>query len=153
MAGQFLQKGFTDAQAKLMAVWQNPNISSICSQMPNMTILMSNVAAAKGSTQLSANDRKLIQQYAQETHSDYCAGCAAICESVITGDVPVGKVMRYLMYSRSYGEHDHACERFRNIAPSIRRQMADLDYSLAEQRCPQKMPIGRLMREAGKELS
>jgi len=153
MAGQFLQKGFTDAQAKLMAVWQNPNISSICSQMPNMTILMSNVAAAKGSTQLSANDRKLIQQYAQETHSDYCAGCAAICESVIAGDVPVGKVMRYLMYSRSYSEHDHACERFRNIAPSIRRQMADLDYSLAEQRCPQKMPIGRLMREAGKELS
>jgi predicted aldo/keto reductase-like oxidoreductase len=153
MAGQFLQKGFTDAQAKLMAVWQNPNISSICSQMSNMTILMSNVAAAKGSTQLSANDRKLIQQYAQETHSDYCAGCAAICESVITGDVPVGKVMRYLMYSRSYGEHDHACERFRNITPSIRRQMADLDYSLAEQRCPQKMPIGRLMREAGKELS
>ena len=153
MAGQFLKKGFTDAQAKLMAVWQNPNISSICSQMPNMTILMSNAAAAMGKTQLSSNDRILLQQYAQETHSDYCAGCAAICESAITGDVPVSKVMRYLMYSRSYGEHDHACERFRNIAPSIRRQMADIDYSLAEQRCPQKMPIGRFMREAGEELS
>ncbi len=153
MAGQFLQNGFSDAQAKLMAVWQNPNISSICSQMPNMTILMSNVAAAMGRTQLSSNDRKLLQQYAQETHADYCAGCAAICESAITGEVPVGKVMRYLMYSRSYGEHDHACERFRNIAPSIRRQMDNLDYALAEQRCPQKMPIGRLMRQAGKELS
>jgi hypothetical protein len=153
MAGQFLQKGFTDAQAKLKAVWQNPNIASICSQMPNMTILMSNVAAAIGRTQLSSNDRKLLQQYAQDTHSDYCAGCAAICESAMTGDVPIGKVMRYLMYSRSYGEHDHACRRFRNIAPSIRRQMADLDYSLAEQRCPQKMPIGRLMREAVEVLS
>jgi predicted aldo/keto reductase-like oxidoreductase len=136
-----------------MAVWQNPNISSICSQMPNMTILMANAAAAMGRTQLSSNDRKLLQQYARETHADYCAGCTAICESAITGDVPVGKVMRYLMYSRSYGEHDHACRRFRNIAPSIRRQMAGLDYSLAEQRCPQKMPIGRLMREAGEELS
>jgi hypothetical protein len=121
--------------------------------MPNMTILMSNIAAAMGRTQLSSNDDKLLQQYAQETHSDYCAGCAAICESAITGDVPVGKVMRYLMYSRSYSEHDHACERFRNIAPSIRRQMADLNYSLAEQRCPQKMPIGKLIREAVKELS
>ncbi len=60
MAGQFLQKGFTDAQAKLMAVWQNPNIASICSQMPNMTILMSNVAAAVGKTQLSSNDRTII---------------------------------------------------------------------------------------------
>jgi predicted aldo/keto reductase-like oxidoreductase len=153
MAGQFLQKGFTDAQAKLKAVWQNPNIASICSQMPNMTILMSNVAAAMGRTQLSSNDRKLLQQYAQDTLSDYCAGCAAICESAMTGDVPIGKVMRYLMYSCSYGEHDHASRRFRNIAPSIRRQMADLDYSLAEQRCPQKMPIERLMREAVEKLS
>ena len=153
MAGKFLKKGFTDAQAKIMAVWQNPNISSICSQMPNMTILMSNAAAAMGRTQLSSNDRKLLQLYAQETHSDYCSGCTAVCESVIPGDVPVGKVMRYLMYSRSYGEHDHACEHFRNIAPSTRRQMAGLDYSLAERRCPQKMPIGRLMREAAEVLS
>ena len=153
MAGQFLQKGFTDAQAKLMAVWQNPNIASICSQMPNMTFLMANAAAATGKTQLSSIDRKLLQQYAQDTQADYCAGCAAICESAVTGDVPIGKVMRYLMYSRSYGDHDRACRRFRNIAPGIRRRIADLDYSLAEQRCPQKMPIGRLMREAGEELA
>jgi predicted aldo/keto reductase-like oxidoreductase len=153
MTGQFLQKGFTDAQAKLMAVWQNPNIASICSQMPNMTILMSNAAAAVGKTQLSSNDRQLLQQYAQETHADYCAGCTTICESAIKGDVPVGKVMRYLMYSRSYGEHDYACERFRNIAPSIRRRMDSLDYSLAEQKCPQRMQIGQLIREAGKELT
>jgi hypothetical protein len=153
MAGKFLQKGFTDAQAKLMAVWQNPNISSICSQMPNMTILMSNAAAAMGKTQLSADDRNLLQRYARETYSDYCTGCTTICESAISGNVPVGNIMRYLMYSRQYGEHDHACERFRNIAPAIRQEMNELDYSLAEQRCPQKMQIGRLMREASKELS
>jgi hypothetical protein len=153
MAGKFLQKGFTDAQAKLMAVWQNPNISSICSQMPNMTILMSNAAAAMGKTQLSADDRNLLQRYARETYSDYCTGCTTICESAISGNVPVGNIMRYLMYSRQYGEHDHACERFRNIAPAIRQEMNELNYSLAEQRCPQKMQIGRLMREASKELS
>jgi predicted aldo/keto reductase-like oxidoreductase len=153
MAGRFLQKGFTDAQAKLMAVWQNPDISSICSQMPNMTILMSNVAAATGKTQLSSNDQKLLRQYALETQSDYCTGCTNICEPAITGNPPIGKIMRYLMYSRQYGEHDHACQRFKNIAPDIRRRMNDLDYSLAEKRCPQKMPIGRLIREAGEELS
>ena len=152
-AGQFMQKGFTDAQAKLMAVWENPQIACICSRMPNMAILMSNTAASMGKMKLSFNDRKLLQQYAQETHSDYCTGCTAICESAIAGDVPVGKLMRYLMYSRQYGEHDHACERFKNIAPGIRQKMNDLDYSLAEQRCPQKMQIGRLMREANAELS
>jgi len=152
-AGRFMQKGFTDAQAKLMAVWENPQIACICSRMPNMAILMSNTAASMGKMKLSFNDRKLLQQYAQETHSDYCTGCTTICESAITGNVPVGKIMRYLMYSRQYGEHDHACERFQNIASNIRQKMTDLDYSLAEQRCPQKMQIGRLMREANAELS
>jgi len=153
LAGRFLQKGFTDAQAKLKAVWENPNIAGICSRMPNMSILQSNVAAAVDRTKLSSGDRNLLQQYAQETRSDYCAGCAAVCESEIAGEVPVGKVMRYLMYSCSYGEHDHACRRFRNIAPITRRQMADMDYSLAKRRCPQKMSIGRLMRKAVEELS
>ncbi|MBT8366294.1 MAG: aldo/keto reductase, partial [Deltaproteobacteria bacterium] len=45
IAGRFIKKGYTDAQAKLKAVWENPNIASICSEMPNMTILMANVAA------------------------------------------------------------------------------------------------------------
>ena len=36
---------------------------------------------------------------------------------------------------------------------SSRREFLKLDYSLAEQRCPQKMAIGRLMGEAIAELS
>ena len=49
LAGKFMKKGFTDAQAKLKAVWEQPNIASICTEMPNMTLLMSNVAAAMDS--------------------------------------------------------------------------------------------------------
>ena len=37
--GRFLERGFTDKQAKLKVVWDNPNIASICSQMPSLTIL------------------------------------------------------------------------------------------------------------------
>jgi predicted aldo/keto reductase-like oxidoreductase len=148
IAGRFLLKGFTDAQAKLMAVWQNPDIASICSQMPNMTILKANVAAALNRTELSARDTQLLHRYAWETQSDYCAGCTNICESAVNPDIPIGDVMRYLMYYRSYGECDYAALQFRTIPASIRRQMASLDYSLAEQRCPQNMPIGKLMQEA-----
>ena len=153
MAGRFLQKGFTDAQAKLMAVWQNPHISSICSQMPNMTILKANVAAALNRTDLSERDSDFIHRYAWETHSDYCAGCTKICESNVKIDVPIGDVMRYLMYFRSYNEFDYAAAQFKTIPENIRLQMVNLDYSLAEQRCPQQMAIGKLMRDAVKELS
>lgn len=148
MAGRFLQKGFTDAQAKLMAVWQNPKIASICSQMPNMTILKANVAAALNKTDLSRRDSEFLHRHALETHSDYCAGCTIICESAVETDVPIGDVMRYLMYYRSYGKHDYAAVQFKTVHEEIRLQMANVDYSLAEERCPQNMPIGKLMKEA-----
>jgi predicted aldo/keto reductase-like oxidoreductase len=153
LAGRFLQKGFTDAQAKLKAVWVNPYISSICSEMPNMTILMSNTAAALDKTKLSFRDMGLLRQYAQETRSHYCAGCSDICESSVRGNVPIGDVMRYLMYARSYGNRQRGKTRFQKIPVITRRQMTLMDYSLAEQRCPQKMAIGKLMKEAVKELS
>jgi len=153
LAGRFLDKGFTDAQAKLKAVWSNPAISSICSEMPNMTILKSNVAAALDRTTLSQRDLELLQQYARETRAHYCAGCTTICESSAPGNIPVGDVMRCLMYARSYGDRERAKEQFRKIAPAARRQMGDTDFTLAEQRCPQGMPIDRLVKEAVKEFA
>ncbi len=153
LAGRFVKKGYTDAQAKLKAVWENPNIASICSEMPNMTILMANVAAAMNKIKLSSRDINLLQQYAKETHSDYCAGCTKICESTVNGQVPIGDVMRCLMYFRSYGERNHAIVLFKDIPEKVRAKIASLDYSLAEKRCPQKMAIGDLMRDAFEELS
>jgi hypothetical protein len=152
LAGRFLQKGFTDAQAKLKAVWQNPQIASICSQMPNMTILMANVAAALDKTQLSARDLSLLQRYAAETRSAYCTGCTDICESCVDGEAPIGDVMRYLMYCNSYGDDALATEGFKKIPQKIRRDLARLDYSKAERKCPQGLPIAKLMQEAKKKL-
>ena len=153
LAGRFLQKGFTDGQAKLKAVWQNPNIASICSEMPNMTLLMSNVAAALDKTRLSARDTTLLQQYARETRSAYCTGCAAICESCVDGEAPIGDVMRYLMYARSYGDHKKAGNHFKKIPQKVREQMVHFDYAQAERKCPRKMAIGKLIRTAIRELS
>lgn len=153
LAGRFLQKGFTDAQAKLKGVWENPKIASICSQMPNLTILMSNIAAARDKTKLSATDMKLFKQFAVETASDYCKGCSRICESVLAEAVPIGDVMRYLMYSRSYGDHKRARTQYRKLPVPVRRRIKDLDFSGAEEKCPQKMAIGRLMREAAVEFA
>ncbi len=152
LAGRFMEKGFTDAQAKLKAVWENPNIASICSEMPNMTILMANVAAAMDKTKLSFRENALLRQYALETRSAYCAGCADICESEVAGDIPIGDVMRYLLYARSYDNPYRGRRRFRKIPSNIRIQMAEADYSMAEGRCPQKMAIGKLMQDALTEL-
>lgn len=117
-----------------------------------MTQLMSNVAAAMNRTKLSARELDLLRQYARETRSTYCTGCAAICESAVDGDIPIGDVMRYLMYARSYGDRHRGRIYFQKIPARIRQQMEGMDYGPAEQRCPQKMAIGNLMHEALTEL-
>lgn len=150
---QFQRKGFTFEQAKLKAVWGNPHIASICTLMQNTAVLEANAAAALDRTHLSSKDMKTLEQHARETASGYCAGCAHICESAIEGNVPISKMMRCLMYYRSYGDRDQAKALFDEIPDKTRRLMPNLDYSRAEQRCPQGMPIGQLMREAANELA
>jgi predicted aldo/keto reductase-like oxidoreductase len=153
LAGRFIQKGFTDKQAKLKAVWENPHISAICSQMPTMSILMANIAAAVDRTSLTENDRRHLHRYASETFSGYCAGCTQICEEALSMSVPVGDVMRYLMYARTYGDTHDARAYFASIPAAVRRQLTRVDYRVAEARCPRHLPIAKLMKEAVWELA
>ncbi|MDH3775138.1 MAG: aldo/keto reductase, partial [Deltaproteobacteria bacterium] len=118
-----------------------------------VTILMSNVAAAMGRTSLSARDLHLLDQYARETASNYCAGCSNICQTALAEDIPVADVMRYLMYHQSYDDYDRARSLYARLSPDIRERIGNVDYSLAENRCPQGIPIGKAMRKAQKLLA
>ncbi len=152
VAGHFLKKGYTGPQAKLKAVWENPHIASICSQMPNMDILMANTAAAMNTTALSAADMNLLRRLDRETASTYCAGCADICEACLAAPVPVADIMRYLMYRRNYGDAQRAAALFARLPREVHRRLTTTDYRPAEKRCPRRIPIGRLMAEAAREL-
>ena len=150
---ELMSKGFTLEQAKLKAVWENQKIASICSEMPNMTILQANVAAALDKTELSFQDKRLLKQYAHETAAGYCAGCANLCESAVKGDVPISDIMRYLMYYYSYGDQKQAIRLFNTIPSTTRMRLASFDYSSAEHLCPQNIPIAKLMRKTVGELT
>ncbi|MEJ2727228.1 MAG: aldo/keto reductase [Deltaproteobacteria bacterium] len=148
MAGRFLQKGFTDYQAKIMAVWHDKRIASICSQMPNLTILATNAVAAVEKSRLSRSDRNLLEKYARETRSDYCAGCERLCSEALPARVPINDVMRCLMYHHSYQDFELARSTFETLPAQTKALLTRLNFSDAEKACPRKLPIGRLMREA-----
>ena len=148
LAGRFLQRGFTDRQARLKAIWENPDIASICSQMPSLAILSANVAAARDLTALSQNDRELFARLSADTRSSYCAGCGRICQAAVGGKVPVQDVMRCLMYYKDYGDRDLARSVFAGLPESARRVMGRIDYGPAENACPHGLAIADLMREA-----
>ena len=152
LTDSFIVNGFTPAQAKLKAVWSNPHITGITSMMLNMTNFTANVAAALDRTKLSDSDMRLLNNYAKETRFQYCTGCTQICQSALTREVPIGDVMRYLMYARGYRDRDRAIALYSSLPEETRADIIDIDYTLAEKRCPQKIAIGKIMRTAVKEL-
>jgi predicted aldo/keto reductase-like oxidoreductase len=153
MTESFIKKGYTAEQAKLKAVWENPNIASICSAMPNMTILQANVAAALNKKNLSEGDKIRLQQYAQHTAPGYCAGCANICESAVDLDVPISDLLRYSMYHHSYGDRETALTLFNALSPEVKSNILRADYSAAEKNCPQKIQIGKVLKKTHEDLT
>jgi hypothetical protein len=152
LVDRFLKRGFTDKQAKLKVIWENPNISSICSQMPSLTILSANAAAAMDQTKLAREEFDSLRRYALETQADYCAGCGRICQEAVGGAVPVNEVMRCLMYHQYYGEPELARLTFAGLPEEVRQRLAKVDYSQAEQACPHGLAIAALMRQAAEML-
>lgn len=152
LTASFIEKGLTEQQAKLKAVWTHPDIAAICSQMPNMTLLKANVAAAVDDKPLTSEEIRLFQQYALATADQYCTGCGHICEAAVDGKVPVSDIMRYHMYDQSYGHLDWARAHFQNLSSRVRQRISESDFREAERRCPRNMPIAELMRRAVKEF-
>ena len=150
---KFLDRGFTDKQAKLKAVWENPNIASVCSQMPNLAYLSANVAAARDLKALAKSDFDALEHFALETRSGYCAGCGRICQAAVGGKVPVNDVMRCLMYYKDYGDRALARDVFAGLPEEARTKLTEVDYSTAEEACPQGLAIARLMAEASELLA
>jgi len=149
----FLQKGFTDGQASVKAVLHDERFSSACVKMENIALLTSNVAAVLDKTELTAEDMKILTEYAQATCTGYCAGCADICDSALPDTPYVSDIMRYLMYYNSYGDRQQARELFAQIPDRVRSKLLAVDYSRAEARCPQRMPIAKLIAEAVSKLA
>lgn len=153
MAGHFLQRGFTQHQAKLKAIWHDKRFASICSSMPNVAILIANVAAALDKTKLTKDDMNFLGEFARATCSGYCAGCGNICDRALPDTPYVSDIMRYLMYYNSYGDRDRARELFAQIPAGVRNKLPAVDYSVAEAHCPQRLPIAELVAEAIRKLA
>lgn len=153
LAGHFLNRGFTEGQAKIKVVLEDKRFSSACVGRGSVAHLLLNVAAVLDKTKLTQADIAVLREYAQVTCSGYCAACAEICDSVLPNVPCVSDIMRYLMYYNSYGEQDRARELFAKIPGNVRNRLLSTDYSLAEARCPQHLPIGELVAEAVSKLT
>jgi predicted aldo/keto reductase-like oxidoreductase len=149
----FLEQGYTEGQAKIKAVLEDKRISSVCSRMENIAVLTENVAATLDKTKFTLADMEILKEYAAATCSGYCTGCSHICDAVLPETPYISDIMRYLMYHNSYSDQNGAKELFAQIPRNVRNNLLSTDYSLAEARCPQHLPIGKLVAEAVSKLA
>jgi len=151
--GHFMQRGLTAEQARIKAILQDERITCACVGVDSAGILASNVEAVLNDTKLTDTDFDVLKKYAQATCSGYCAGCAHICDAAIAEMSYTSDIMRFLMYHNSYGDKNRAKEMFWQIPQTVRNRLLTIDYSIAEARCPQKLPIGKFITEAVAKLA
>jgi len=149
----FLERGFSREQAAIKLVLDDKRISCACVGMESVAVLIANVAAVLDKTKLTRADKDIFKDYAASTCNGYCAGCSDICNAALPDNKYVSNIMRYLMYHNSYGDTDRAKELFAQIPGSVRSKLLSTDYSIAEARCPQRMPIAKLIAEAVSKLT
>ena len=153
LVSNFIQRGFSPEQAAIKLVLQDKRISAAPVQMENIKVLTQNVAAVLDKTKLTQTDMDIFREYAHATCTEYCAGCAHICDTALPHIPYVSDIMRYLMYYNSYGDCNRARELFAQIPAKVRNKLISTDFSLAEIRCPQHLPIGRLVTDAVNKLA
>lgn len=149
----FSVHGMSFEQAKLKAIWQNTDVTSVCSLMPDARILESNASSAMNERPLHAEIRKWLTDYSESTGQVFCSRCG-LCDTANTDGIPIFNIMEMLMYSRGYGKkiQELIWKRFEQIPVEIRNRITGADCSGAEKICPQKMQIARFMKEAYFEL-
>jgi len=149
----FVDRGFDQEQAKVKLILEDKRFACACVGMKSVKVLNSNIAAVFEKTKLAASDRAALAEYAGATCTGYCAGCSYICHSALPDAPYVGDIMRYLMYYNGCGEHDEAKRLFAQIPAKVRRKLPNIDYRLAEARCPRNLPIRDLITEAVTKLT
>jgi predicted aldo/keto reductase-like oxidoreductase len=140
---RFAGRGFDLHQARLKVVWDNPAVTTICSMMKNEEHLLANVAASMDEAAFTIEDLDAFRAHGALVAPGYCVACGR-CRA-LTG-LPVPVVMRCLMYHHGYGEPERARRTFAALQRGAQFEL--VDYTHAEARCPQRIPIGRAMRDA-----
>ena len=98
-------------------------------------------------------ERFELQQHAVATRETYCSGCANLCGAALPGLPMISDVMRFMMYSQSYGEHDLAKSLFAKLPEEARAKLLAADYKASEAACPQRIAIGQVVRDACEKLA
>src|SRR5688572_17243624 len=139
-------------QAVLKAVWADERITAAVSDMDSLEIIRENAAAARDPGKLGAREIEDLRRYARATRAIACDGCDHLCGQALNASVPVGTLLRYLMYHDSYGKRDEARALYQAL-PAAARSLDAIDWSRAADACPNGLDLAHYLKRAGEVLT
>ncbi len=147
----------SSAEIALRFVITNPNVSCALSGMGSMQMVEENAAIASNESQLSESELEAVSRSLEE-HKKladlYCTGCE-YCEPC-PQDVNISVNFSLMNLHRVYGLTDYAKEEYKKFGkfPWMpgKQASACIECGLCEDKCPQKLPIRKQLKETAEAL-
>lgn len=116
---KYQTEGRTARQALTKWMLAQPNLDTICISMNTMDDIDEFVAAS-GETDMSSQERRVMEGYCSLLDRDYCRpGCDG-CQSACPRGVPIHDILRYRLYFNNYGREKYAMQLYRRLPESRR---------------------------------
>jgi len=139
------------SRAALQFVLANPAVSTACSGMNRMDDLLENLASANTDGQAGAGDQvRAIFERFNAAGKTLCTGCN-YCKPCPQG-VDISRNLRIRNYLAVYNAADAARKAFSEIPPPNRADRCT-ECGVCEEKCPNGLPVRRLLAETAQTLT
>ncbi|MBQ7394637.1 MAG: aldo/keto reductase [Lentisphaeria bacterium] len=148
---------WTTPELALKFVLSNPAVSCALSGMGNMEMLEDNVRVASDPDPLTPEELAAVEELEaklNELKTVYCTGCA-YCQPC-PKEVRIPDIMTSLIYDKVYGMPDAGKLCYSQIGDRFHPGTAANACSqcgLCEKKCPQKLPIRELLKDAHRRFA
>lgn len=137
-------EGFSLYQAMIRWVLDNPNVSSVITEILNFEQMEEDLAAVR--QPLSRQERSLLLRHVAENSGDYCHSCGS-CRNECPSNIPVPDILRFSSYFEIYGKREMARRAYSRLS-SRERADACRDCAACERSCPWGLPVREKLRRS-----
>ena len=134
--------GATYAQAAFSWVLSNPQVDALVISMTS-TDKIDEFLGASGRSEVSAQDRQLLDTYAHLNGNNYCKHACNMCSDSCTYGVPSSDVLRTRMYATDYKDVEFARDEYALLDVDATACLS-CDGQPCQDACPNGIDIAKL---------
>ncbi len=145
-------KGFSNYQMLLQAIWSDERIASCCVSMTTTEQMTQNIAAARKFEPLKAAELEQLRQMFLASEPTLCANCDGRCSIAAGTKAPLGDLARFLTYHEHHGIRGEARRLYQALSAEA-RDWQGADLAAAQAACPSHLNFATILPQADRYLA